>query len=172
MRLTVRGDYTSHDHTPVSHCWIGSACTHASWNDFLDWSPAYILINFDEWRGRLYNSVPCPLTHNLELQKRDKRLQLPQPDKRLRQPPLTRVSRQVRDETLPIFYGNHRFVCTLFDPVEQEQMLLAWLEKIGPISAGLIRELYVVYSKKAVKQYVWMLPLLSSLHADLCVTGA
>lgn len=31
----------------------------------------------------------------------------------LGQPPITRVNRQIRNETLPIFYGNHRFVIHL-----------------------------------------------------------
>lgn len=65
-------------------------------------------------------------------------------------PALLQVSRQVRAETSPIYYGSNSFYVEYgFDdyrgPVEHacEIKLLAWLAKLGPESRALIRRVYV-----------------------------
>ncbi|KAI5362174.1 hypothetical protein Slin14017_G074110 [Septoria linicola] len=61
----------------------------------------------------------------------------------LRQPALTRVSKQVREDTLPIFYGSFTFYLPVLDPVVTIKML-DWLEaKTHP---KLFRDVRVAWS--------------------------
>ena len=60
------------------------------------------------------------------------------------QPSLTRVSKFTRNETLSIFYGDHTFVAKLDGNGNQ---LIQWLDTIGPANAGMLRRLYLVFTK-------------------------
>ena len=58
------------------------------------------------------------------------------------QPALTRVCRQVREETLPIFYGQNTFVIIDIDEeaslVELLETMQAWLKMIGPGNVSML----------------------------------
>ena len=69
-----------------------------------------------------------------------------------RQPEITRVSRKLRAETLPIFYGANRFVFRLHwheDDYSEEVCQVAWIVRwFAKIEAhvGLLRDLVYVHS--------------------------
>ena len=68
------------------------------------------------------------------------------------QPALTKVSKQVRDETLPIFYGSQSFLLTLFDREVDSASIFKWVRTIGKDNAGLLRKVsIVVRSNKDLK---------------------
>ena len=60
------------------------------------------------------------------------------------QPALTKVSKKVRDETLPIFYGSHSFLFTLFDREIDSASIFKWVRTIGKDNAGLLRKVSIV----------------------------
>jgi hypothetical protein len=61
---------------------------------------------------------------------------------------MTRVSRQVRHDTLPMYYGSHSFLFTLFNLKSDGESIIGWLNTIGPVNAGLLRDLKIVYRTK------------------------
>jgi len=69
------------------------------------------------------------------------------------QPSLTRVSKQVRNDTLSIFYGKHYFYFALRNITTDRKIITRWLRKIGPQNASLLRKLVIVYSKKENVRY-------------------
>ncbi|KAF2173636.1 hypothetical protein M409DRAFT_48583 [Zasmidium cellare ATCC 36951] len=70
------------------------------------------------------------------------------------QPELTMVCRQVRQETLPIFYGNHTFVAC-WRPVEGDSCgLELWVERIGTTNAGYVRDIRIVCFNKSAFQCI------------------
>lgn len=89
------------------------------------------------------------------------------------QPELTRVSRQVRKDTLPIFYGHHPFVyrVTAGNVQASVQKLLDWLDTLGPTNAAMIRRLVLVYLRKKNLRYftVKLLPELRRRGLDTAV---
>lgn len=52
------------------------------------------------------------------------------------QPAITQISRQVRQETLPIYYGVNEFIAYGEDDPET---VVKWLKSIGKINAGLVK---------------------------------
>jgi hypothetical protein len=67
------------------------------------------------------------------------------------QPPITRVSKLVRDEALSIWYGKHTYYFALRD---DGRIITRW-RKIGPRSASMLRKMVIVYSRKeAAKCYL------------------
>lgn len=75
-----------------------------------------------EVRNKIYQSCVCEAPG---LYKDDLFPELPPIFHDLRQAPITRVNKQIRDETLPIFYGNHKFL------IELPELPWDW-EHIGP----------------------------------------
>lgn len=69
------------------------------------------------------------------------------------QPALTKVSTQVRKDTLPIFYGNHSFLFTLFDREVDGASILKWVRKIGEENAGMLRTVKIVVRNKDDQKY-------------------
>ncbi|KAK4944694.1 hypothetical protein LTR10_015864 [Elasticomyces elasticus] len=73
------------------------------------------------------------------------------------QPWLTRVSRQLRTETLAIFYGINVFHLDLYcgdvsvGNIEQTESLL-WLTGIGPSNAQLVKHIRVIFWNEAISQ--------------------
>lgn len=60
------------------------------------------------------------------------------------QPALSRVSKQLRHETLSIFYGNHIWNFTVSKDERISDAPWAWLEKIGPANAALVKKIMIV----------------------------
>ncbi|KAK5006688.1 hypothetical protein LTR39_005595, partial [Cryomyces antarcticus] len=58
----------------------------------------------------------------------------------LAQPPLTRVCRQIRNESLPVFYGGNRF--RLYRDRCPEYVFICWLRMIGNNNCALLRQLF------------------------------
>ena len=73
---------------------------------------------------------------------------------RISQPELTKVSKQVRDETLSIFYGNRSFLFTLMNTEIDGLTVRKWLRTIGKENAAKLRTLKIVYRTKADRRYV------------------
>ncbi|TKA29783.1 hypothetical protein B0A50_03147 [Salinomyces thailandicus] len=67
-------------------------------------------------------------------------------------PALTQVSKQVRADTLPMFYGRRIFVFTLFDRQANSQSIVEWLARIGD-NADLLLMVAIVCRKKADRKY-------------------
>lgn len=100
---------------------------------------AYLIVNgkeirevrcFTDWRGMRH--TPCH-------------------EATIAQPALTTVSKLCRQETLSIFYGDHPIVAKLNGDGNR---LLEWLDTIGAVSAGHIRRLYLIYSRKEESHYI------------------
>lgn len=72
---------------------------------------------------------------------------------RVEQPALTKVSKEVRNDTLPIFYGSHSFLLTLFDRDADIASIFKWFRKIGKENAALLREVKIVVRTKGDKKY-------------------
>ena len=70
------------------------------------------------------------------------------------QPALTKVSKEVRNDTLPIFYGSHCFMFTLFDRNTESASIFKWVRNIGKDSAALLREVKIVVRTKRDGKYV------------------
>ncbi|KAI5362191.1 hypothetical protein Slin14017_G074280 [Septoria linicola] len=65
------------------------------------------------------------------------------------QPAITRVSKLIREETLPIFYGNHHFVLRLLSQTGPEKSrILLWLDAIGHRNASRLRSVHIVNARK------------------------
>ncbi|KAK5687711.1 hypothetical protein LTS10_001851 [Elasticomyces elasticus] len=68
-----------------------------------------------------------------------------------RQPPITRVSRQVREETLAMFYSINHFVIqadcifVMMDPASLWRIAKAWLGAIGQEHAESIKDITIEY---------------------------
>lgn len=71
----------------------------------------------------------------------------------LTQPALTKVSKKVRAETLPMFYGKHIFVFIVFEVERDCDSILRWLSRIGMENAEMLRKVVVLYKKKKVVRY-------------------
>ncbi|KAK5712916.1 hypothetical protein LTR17_017822 [Elasticomyces elasticus] len=64
------------------------------------------------------------------------------------QPPITRTSKQVRADTLPMFYGTHTFYFVLRDQYQEETMIERWLSKIGRDNADRLCKIVAIYTTK------------------------
>ncbi|KAI5362119.1 Putative Immunoglobulin-like domain-containing protein [Septoria linicola] len=60
-----------------------------------------------------------------------------------RQPSVTRVNKQIRSETLPMFYGNLQVTLRCASEDISESQDLKWLRQIGKANAGLLNSLLV-----------------------------
>jgi hypothetical protein len=69
------------------------------------------------------------------------------------QPALTKVSKQVRNDTLPIFYGSHSFLFTLFDREVDSASIFKWVRKIGKDNAGRLMTVKIVVRRKGDEKY-------------------
>jgi hypothetical protein len=69
------------------------------------------------------------------------------------QPELTKVSKQVRNDTLPIFYGSHSFLFTLFDREIDTASIFKWMRAIDKDNAALLREVKIVVRSKRDMKY-------------------
>ncbi|KAK5695000.1 hypothetical protein LTR17_024713 [Elasticomyces elasticus] len=76
-------------------------------------------------------------------------------------PKLTRVSRDVRADTLPMYYGKHTFHFRLFHGHmnqeardQDETSLLSWLSAIGPRNASLLRNFVITFSRDKDAHYI------------------
>ncbi|KAK3701343.1 hypothetical protein LTR37_015565 [Vermiconidia calcicola] len=81
----------------------------------------------------------------------------------LQQPPLTRVCRQIRDETLPIFYG-WTYVSTNFTHFWVQHVTLDWLAAIGMrnrrllksvVARNLVERLECIDAQALMEWYRW-----------------
>ncbi|KAK5127963.1 hypothetical protein LTR85_005080 [Meristemomyces frigidus] len=70
------------------------------------------------------------------------------------QPSLTMMSKQVRRDTLPMFYGNHGFVFTRFDTESDGSNIETWLEALGAANAKMLFCVVIVVRKKKQQLYV------------------
>ena len=70
------------------------------------------------------------------------------------QPALTKVSKQVRNDTLPIFYGSHSFLFALFDREVDSVSIFKWVRSIGKDNAGMLRTVKIVVRSKRDQKYV------------------
>ncbi|KAK5721181.1 hypothetical protein LTR17_014822 [Elasticomyces elasticus] len=74
------------------------------------------------------------------------------------QPAITRVSRQVRADTLAMFYGtNHfivefRYVQSVTLAKVEDHKASQWLEAIGPQNAAAIKAITIYYSPRALRK--------------------
>lgn len=72
------------------------------------------------------------------------------------QPPLTRVNRQIREETLSMFYHGNAFVFKLDGIRDSEEC--SYMEKfmrvIGHKKAAMLGDVRIVYAKKAVGRWI------------------
>lgn len=64
------------------------------------------------------------------------------------QPALTKVSKDIRNETLPMFYGQHRFVFTILSRsgTQRErdfEEIFKWLRAMGKRNVGMLRDVKV-----------------------------
>ncbi|KAK4949349.1 hypothetical protein LTR10_011967 [Elasticomyces elasticus] len=64
------------------------------------------------------------------------------------QPPITRTSKQVRADTLPMFYGTHTFYFVLHNQYQEETMIERWLSKIGRHNASRLCKIVAIYTTK------------------------
>ena len=69
----------------------------------------------------------------------------------LEQPPLTRTCRVIRDEALPVFYGNNTFLIGDWW-IHCRKWMLAWLQRLGPQKRSMLRHLIVL------KKDGWLTP--------------
>lgn len=69
-------------------------------------------------------------------------------------PALIKVSKQIRKETLPMFYGGgeHVFLFTLFPGEERFDAAPKWLQSIGRANASMIRHILAVSPLKCVSE--------------------
>ena len=70
------------------------------------------------------------------------------------QPDLAKVNKQIRTDTLSIFYGNQTFVFTVFDEKIDAPMIGRWLKTIGWANATMLRSVKVVYRSKKTKRFI------------------
>ena len=70
------------------------------------------------------------------------------------QPDLTKATRQVRDETLTVFYGSSTFVLTLFDISIDGAAIESWLQAIGAQSTSYLRRIKIIYRRKKTAKYI------------------
>ncbi|KAK3718515.1 hypothetical protein LTR37_005019 [Vermiconidia calcicola] len=70
------------------------------------------------------------------------------------QPALTEVSKEIREETLSIFYGSHTFLVTLMEKNIDGGLICKWLKTIGKANAARLSDLRLVYRKKKDKHYI------------------
>lgn len=85
---------------------------------------------------------------------------------RVVQPELTKVNKQVRVETLQLFYGSGQsFLFTLFDKDTDSISIFKWLRTIGKHNASLLRSVKIVYRKKKDRKFIEMtlLPAINKL---------
>lgn len=63
------------------------------------------------------------------------------------QPPITKVSRQVRSEALPLYYKVNRFASAIESGFENDssEVLVQWLEATGQDNLDLIKNLLIVH---------------------------
>ena len=73
---------------------------------------------------------------------------------RLAQPEIMKVSKQVREDTLSIFYGSHTFLVTLMDKNIDGRTIRQWLETIGRKNASRLRDVKLVYRTKKDRRYI------------------
>ncbi|KAK3617262.1 hypothetical protein LTR56_025416 [Elasticomyces elasticus] len=76
-------------------------------------------------------------------------------------PELARVSKEVRADTLPMYYGKHTFHFRLFhghmnqdERDQDETSLLSWLSAIGARNASLLRNFVITFSKDKDAHYI------------------
>lgn len=75
------------------------------------------------------------------------------PTYRNEQPAITRVSRQIRQETLPIFYGANQFVIYMNIRSHERHDIVsvpgatAWFETIGPQNFKMLKSLVLYYGE-------------------------
>lgn len=69
-------------------------------------------------------------------------------------PDMAKVSKQVREETLSIYYGDHTFLVTLLDRDIDSETICEWLETIGERSAASLRNVKLVYRTKKDLYYI------------------
>ena len=72
----------------------------------------------------------------------------------VKQPALSKASKQVRFETLSIFYGQHSFLFTLFDRGIDSRSIFKYIRTIGKDSVGMLRDVKIVVRSKADQKYV------------------
>lgn len=70
------------------------------------------------------------------------------------QPALTMINKQIRQETLPMFYGIQSFLFTLFERASDSVSIFKWLRTIGKQNASFLRSIKIVYRKKKDRQYI------------------
>lgn len=70
------------------------------------------------------------------------------------QPALTRVCKEVRDDTLLMFYGGTSFLFTIFDRKIDTTSLFKWLRTIGKQNAGFLARIKIVVRNKKTTEYV------------------
>ncbi|KAK5013629.1 hypothetical protein LTR60_003383, partial [Cryomyces antarcticus] len=80
------------------------------------------------------------------------------------QPPLTKVSRQIRAESLPVFYGGNWFECGRF--FASFLNLLGWFKAIGNHNCALIR--HVVFDDTILPEALWKAGLYLREDAVTC----
>ncbi|KAF7197661.1 hypothetical protein HII31_01000 [Pseudocercospora fuligena] len=156
-RHTVCGDYTADAHPVVHGCGDGEHCSFASWDGFRDWKAAAYFVNGDPTFDTA-NYGPRTCVENFARYT----TRATSPRKSLicyqmtgAQPGLTRVSKKVREDTLPIFYGNHPFVVRLFSAnASDENRVFRWLDTIGPAAANMLREIYIFYARKQQLKHI------------------
>ncbi|KAK4898663.1 hypothetical protein LTR27_003835 [Elasticomyces elasticus] len=64
------------------------------------------------------------------------------------QPAVTHTSKQVRADTLPMFYGTHTFYFVLRDQYQDESMIERWLSTIGRDNAVRLCKIVAIYTTK------------------------
>ena len=109
------------------------------------------------------------------------------PMKATSQPSLTRVCRKIREDTLPMWYGNQHFLFTILtnkdgagvyegldrtgemDHHDDALHMIQWFERIGRANAAAIRRLTIVYTTVENGYYLRRcdLPWLKSLGVDV-----
>lgn len=65
------------------------------------------------------------------------------------QPAITKVSKEVGADTLPMFYGSHRSMFTLFNIEIDAASVCKWMRTIGKGNVAILREAVVVVRSKA-----------------------
>lgn len=83
---------------------------------------------------------------------------------RIAQSALTMVNKQIRMETLPIFYGAQSFLFTIFGR-DAKNSVFKWLRTIGQRNASYLRSIKIVYRKKRDRRYIMeeLLPSIKKL---------
>ncbi|KXS95252.1 hypothetical protein AC578_9458 [Pseudocercospora eumusae] len=150
-RHPVRGDYTADTHTAVHGCGDGEHCSFTGWDGFCNWQAAAYFVNGDP-EFDTANCGPRTCAENIPwfmIRVIPSRKSLICYQMKGAQPGLTRVSKKVREDTLPIFYGNHRFVVRLFSAdAPDENRVLRWLDAIRQAAANMLRKIYIFYARK------------------------